>query len=174
MIVRLDEIPPEGLRVETELDPRSPAIEFLGAEGPIRGEFRINRLGSQVLVRGLVAGRVQLECARCLKAFSVEIQEAVNVELRPASEMDGAEVELKPDDLDVEYFSRDTLDLDHMLVEQISLALPMKPLCSDGCRGLCSMCGKPLSGGKCSCVREEIDPRWGPLAALKKKLEEEG
>ena len=35
--------------------------------------------------------------------------------------------------------------------EQFVLTLPMKPLCSDDCKGLCPVCGTNLNRGTCDC-----------------------
>jgi uncharacterized protein len=56
------------------------------------------------------------------------------------------------------------LDLGELLREQFLLALPMKPLCDDGCRGLCPECGANLNRTPCGCAPTWEDPR---LAALK-------
>jgi uncharacterized protein len=47
--------------------------------------------------------------------------------------------------------------------EVIFINLPMKPLCSPDCRGLCPVCGANRNKEKCFC-EEAIDPR---LAVLK-------
>jgi uncharacterized protein len=53
--------------------------------------------------------------------------------------------------------------------EQFYLALPMKPLCSEGCKGLCAMCGTNLNKGSCDCKREWEDPRLAALKELKRE-----
>ena len=45
------------------------------------------------------------------------------------------------DDLGVSYYKDDTIDLGEVVREQFYLALPMKPLCREECRGLCPVCG---------------------------------
>ena len=54
-----------------------------------------------------------------------------------------------------------------LVVEQVELSLPMKPLCREDCQGLCPQCGQDLNEGRCGCVRERVDPRWAALAMLK-------
>ena len=53
-------------------------------------------------------------------------------------------------------------------LEQFLLALPMKPLCSEGCKGLCTICGTNLNRGACDCKREWEDPRLAALKVLRK------
>ena len=49
------------------------------------------------------------------------------------------------------------------------LAVPMKNLCSEDCKGLCPKCGKNLNEGLCNCNEENIDPRWETIQKLKSK-----
>jgi len=42
----------------------------------------------------------------------------------------------------------------------------MKPLCSEGCKGLCPRCGRNLNRGKCGCGAGGVDPRWSGLKKL--------
>ena len=60
----------------------------------------------------------------------------------------------------------DEIDLGHLMREQFYLALPMKPLCGDDCRGLCPVCGTNLNRGRCQCKREWEDPRLAVLKTL--------
>jgi uncharacterized protein len=59
------------------------------------------------------------------------------------------------------------LDLEQLVYSDILLTLPMKYLCSEDCRGLCSLCGANLNEGDCGCRPHAIDPR---LAILKELL----
>lgn len=171
MLVYLEDILPEGIKVEIELDPDDPALKGLDIMGPVKGSFQINKTGHQVLVRGKVKGEVQLTCARCLEDFNIEIDEKVDVELRPVIDLDRAaqERELGSDDLDVEFFRGDALDVGHLAVEQISLAIPMKPLCREDCGGICPDCGADRTTGACGC-KPETDPRWSVLKDLKDQI----
>jgi uncharacterized protein len=61
------------------------------------------------------------------------------------------------------------LDLAHMLREQFYLAMPMRPLCREDCRGLCPQCGTNLNVDSCGCTRERHDPRFDGLRTLIEK-----
>jgi uncharacterized protein len=63
----------------------------------------------------------------------------------------------------------DKIDLSEDVRDYALLALPMKKLCSENCKGLCPKCGKNLNDGPCECRDEKIDPRWEPLQKLKTK-----
>jgi uncharacterized protein len=53
--------------------------------------------------------------------------------------------------------------------EQLLLALPSYPVCQEGCKGLCSVCGANLNERDCGCDRHVPDPRWAGLEKLKTK-----
>jgi uncharacterized protein len=71
---------------------------------------------------------------------------------------------MQEEDVDTSYYRDDQIDLNELLREQFYLALPMKPLCAEGCKGLCPQCGTNLNAGSCTCTVVWEDPR---LAALK-------
>ena len=75
-----------------------------------------------------------------------------------------AETPIGEEDLETSFYRDDQIDLNEVLREQFYLALPMKPLCADGCLGLCSQCGANLNLTTCGCETGWTDPR---LAALK-------
>jgi uncharacterized protein len=52
--------------------------------------------------------------------------------------------------------------------EQCYLAVPMKPLCREDCRGLCSECGTNLNSASCACQQTWVDPRLAVLDQLRK------
>ena len=62
--------------------------------------------------------------------------------------------EVEEDDLATAFYDDDQIDLTHLIMEQFQLALPMKPLCTEACKGLCPQCGTNLNTGSCDCRRE--------------------
>ncbi|MDF1526594.1 MAG: DUF177 domain-containing protein [bacterium] len=172
MLIHLEDILQEEMEIELELDSDDPAVQEMNILGPVKGSLQIKKIGQEVFVRGNVGGKVQLTCARCLKDFIAEIHEKVDIELRPVLDLDRTahEKELGSDDLDVAFFRGDTLDIGHLAAEQISLSLPMKPLCQDDCRGICPECGTDKTLGTCGC-EPETDPRWSALKDLKFQID---
>jgi uncharacterized protein len=47
------------------------------------------------------------------------------------------------------------------------MAIPMKPLCREDCRGLCPECGADWNAGDCACEKTKVDPRLEVLKGLK-------
>lgn len=107
-------------------------------------------------VVGRVIGEVGLMCSRCLKSFSHQLDQRVN--LRFSQEIpqeidsdENADLELTADQIGLHYIRGDELDLRDAIQEQVVLALPIKPLCSNSCNGLCPKCGADLNQGPCGC-----------------------
>jgi len=172
MLVHLEDIHPEGIEIEVCLDPDDPAVRELNVKGPIMGSLVIKKIGQEILVRGNVSGEVQLTCARCLTDFTAGIREDVDIELRPLLDLErtSQERELGSDDLNVGFFRGDALDVGHLAAEQISLCIPMKPLCQDDCGGICPGCGADRALGTCQC-EPDTDPRWSALKDLKLRID---
>jgi len=85
----------------------------------------------------------------------------------PETENSGdGEREIAEDDLTTAFYREGTLDVVEMLREQFTLALPMKPLCTETCRGLCPDCGANLNRVECGCAPRWEDPRLAPLKGL--------
>ncbi len=51
------------------------------------------------------------------------------------------------------------------------LALPLKAICRDDCKGLCPHCGTNLNAEKCACAEPLEDPRWSALKDIRGKLD---
>jgi len=58
------------------------------------------------------------------------------------------------------------VDFDEMILENIRLNLPIKILCKEECKGICTMCGKNLNLESCDCVPPE-EKKESPFAGLK-------
>jgi len=65
------------------------------------------------------------------------------------------------------YYSRN-IDLKEIVLEQLNLTLPMKPLCSEDCQGICPICGRVIKDGECSCMTNDSDPRLKKLKIFMK------
>ena len=74
-----------------------------------------------------------------------------------------SEREVEAVDLDASFYRDEQIDLGELVREQFYLVLPMKPLCTDACRGLCSQCGTNLNISTCGCTFTWDDPRLAPL-----------
>jgi uncharacterized protein len=167
MIITVSEIPDDGLELNEEL-----AAETLAVRAPVHSVLNVYRTGSEVLVSGVMDTVVELQCGRCLKNFDMDIKSRLEVVYHPAKEIGKEEHrELKGDELESGFYSDDTLDTVDVLREQLLLSVPMRPLCSEDCKGLCPVCGADLSEVQCNCEIREEDPRLSVLKNLLKGKE---
>ncbi len=103
---------------------------------------------------------IEAECARCLKAVSLEISGKLMYLYCSHDPEAIDDDEYMP--VDVEHFGR-VLDVMPQIQESIYTLLPTKVLCREDCKGLCPNCGADLNEGQCSCKNENIDPRLEAL-----------
>lgn len=152
-------------------------LELDGEQAVLSGEARVegraSRRGEEFRVRGKIEAGVQVGCDRCLAPVNVPLEVEFETAFIPQEKAAGAaeSVELLAEDMGLAAFEGDALDLDELVREQILLALPARHLCREDCKGLCPDCGADLNAGHCGCARDETDPRWAALAALKDKKE---
>lgn len=169
MKIIVSEIPEEGMEIDLSEDLRSESVKIVS---PVRAALRVDKKGPEVLIHGMVSGEVELQCGRCLRAYTVKIESPVNVVYRPVAEVNREEhYELKSDELDAGFYRDDAIELDDLLIEQLMLDLPMKALCSPDCKGICPKCGADLNATQCNCDFSEIDPRLKVLEKLLKRKE---
>jgi len=142
-----------------------PDLEFAGP-GDLSVRVRLERHGHDILVRGQLEGTLTLSCSRCLTPFSYPVAADFDLLLAPGPvSVDDKEVELTREDLDLDFYERETVDVERILREQVLLQFPLKPLCAETCRGICPRCGADLNRETCNCAVEEST---SPFAILKK------
>jgi uncharacterized protein len=137
---------------------------------PVRLILDLDKDQDKIRLVGTLQTVLELDCSRCLEAFAVPVDAAFDLHYIPASGAPRAEEqEIEEDDLDTAFYRDGVIDLADLVREQLYLALPMKPLCQEGCQGLCPECGTNLNSGACDCTRAWEDPRLAPLKALARK-----
>jgi uncharacterized protein len=136
---------------------------------PVDLAFEIHKDKDKFRLVGTVTTELELPCSRCLDPFRLPVAAPFDLRYLPASEVSTeSEREVDDEDLETSYYQNDAIDLNELLREQFYLALPMKPLCQDNCRGLCPQCGTNLNTGSCDCAPVWEDPRLAPLKNLLK------
>ncbi len=108
--------------------------------------------------RGTVTARWVGECRRCGGAVGSDLTVGVRERFTPegGSDLDEDAYPLTGDELDLEPLARDA----------VLLELPLAPLCSPDCRGLCPQCGANWNLAACGCDPPG-DPRWSALDVLR-------
>lgn len=149
----------------SELDPSlKPLTDLVG-------NVDLIRTNEGILVRADLRTNVELTCSRCLVQFSMPVRFKIEEEFHPTIDiLTGARLP-QPDDADeaTQIDAHHLLDLSEIVRQDLTLALPLVPLCRNDCKGLCPNCGKNWNEGDCECADVEMDPRF---AILKQLLDE--
>ena len=133
----------------------------------VRLVFDVNRDGTSFRLVGRAASVLELTCSRCVEAYRWPVAADFDLLYLPEADNTGeGDLEVQDEDLNVAFYRAETIDLGQMVREQFYLAVPMKPLCADTCRGLCPACGTNLNNASCECRREWSDPRLSGLKVL--------
>jgi uncharacterized protein len=148
-----------------ELNPVDERVR-LTAPAAVTGKVRLS--GNEVFVSGHVDTRAQIECDRCLQPVEAPVSADFTLDYITGSEYESSEVaELTEAEMSVAVFDGEGLDVDEIVKEQILLAVPTRMLCREDCKGICPECGIDRNTGECSCVADDIDPRWAALKNFK-------
>lgn len=136
---------------------------------PVALSVAVRKDRMQFRLVGRVQTTVELACGRCLASFQMGVDEAFDVLYLPHAKASAAEDRpVEDDDLATAFYSDNVIDLGQLMLEQCYLAVPMKPLCREACKGLCPECGTDLNAATCSCRQTWVDPRLAVLEHLRK------
>jgi uncharacterized protein len=151
--------PPSALdTTNDEFDLAEPIVLHLEVQKAGEDKFRLV---------GRVTTTLEVPCSRCAEPFRIPVDAPFDLSYLPQAENAGeGEREIQDDDLSTSFYRGKAIDLSELLREQFYLALPMKPLCSEDCQGLCPTCGTNLNRGACECRSTWEDPRLAGLKAL--------
>lgn len=124
------------------------------------------RAGREVFFHGWFEGNLEGTCSRCLKSYSFFLEKKFDFVLT-RNPLLGKNKELNRDEMGLSFYAAEEIDLAPFIREQVLLALPMRPLCEDSCRGLCGSCGANLNEEPCLCDSSPNDPRLALFRNLK-------
>ena len=173
--LKLDEIPEEGLSLQWS-EERASLLAYLkdlseidfDFETPLQSEVKIQKAGQSVLITGRIQTNLRLQCVRCLKEFTYPLSNEFDLTFHPSKEAPSEEeTELGREEMESSFFEGGEIHLSEIACEQVFLEIPYQPLCQEGCRGLCSICGKDLNLSSCECVKEEFPTGFSALKKLK-------
>src|SRR5207237_3692282 len=122
MVIRVSEIPDDGLSVEgadklpEPFHDRSWRLEELA--------LLVERDDRDVVVRGRIAVSVPQVCGRCLERFPTRVAPAVDARFSPRPERGKEPIELGSDDLELDFYTDDSLDLAQLVNTEGTLSLP--------------------------------------------------
>jgi len=179
MKINLDELTENGLELNfsgqedilSSTLENMPKSQGLSVDPHISGYVNLMLDKKDVFLNGKLQGVLHLQCSRCLADFDLARELDLSLVLTtesPASREEREILEAEGDEILIE---EDEIDLGKIIVQELLLSVPMKPLCKPDCPGLCPTCGALKGSDECSCATEDrTDPRWEALAKLKDKI----
>lgn len=150
------------------VQPISIASEDISFAGPVRMSLDVKNSGRVLVFNGHITGDADLTCSRCLEKYKFHLDTYFEEKFCHANDVSDVSGDGENAG-DLHAFENNRIELDDILLENIVLAVPMKTVCSESCRGLCGVCGANLNKNECGCQTNDIDPR---LSALKKFFEQ--
>ncbi len=160
MIIDLDRLPEDGLNVSKD-------FEFFSSElveentvflEPVHADINIRLLGEEIFITGRFTTCLSFVCSRCLSPFELNVDSRFDLVYLP-EELDMVRDQLDDEDMGQLFFYSQKIDLKDVILEQLNLTFPVRPLCAKDCQGICPVCGKIIKEGDCSCAAHELDPR---------------
>ena len=131
--------------------------------------FQITKTSTTVFIKGSISVLFNICCSRCLEDAELSGDGDFAYTLVPAKPETREDLELQAEELEISYYSGDFIDLKEIVCEQIILQIPIKPLCSETCRGLCPHCGVNMNIASCHCQSKVVDDRLAVLKNIKIK-----
>jgi uncharacterized protein len=160
MVIDVDRIPKDGLAVSRD-------FEFFNVDlveentvflSPAHAEVIVRKVSDEIWIKGRVTARLSFVCSRCLSPYEFPVDSTFDLVYLP-EELDLMKDELEEDGLGQVFYRDNQIDLREIILEQLNLTFPLKPLCAESCEGICAVCGKIRRNGDCSCEVKEEDHR---------------
>ncbi|HYY68571.1 MAG TPA: DUF177 domain-containing protein [Terriglobales bacterium] len=180
MLISVRELELHEITFSHEFDPQ--AIDFgsdVQQHAPLRAQGRAELLQEHrghgraledIRVVGDFSTQLELRCARCLEQVLRNVAGEFDLIYRPRGADAGVEERsIGGSEADIGYYQGEGLLLEDVLREQVLLAVPLKAICNDTCKGLCPRCGQNLNFGTCACQPVQ-DHRWDALHEIREKL----
>lgn len=167
-VSRLSRQPGSMLEVSREIPAPAELVVALARvpEGSVIDlDITLESVVEGIWVSGTADVEVSAECSRCLDPVSWSESVALEQMYRyPPTDARGAIIDSSDEDDETPEVVDDTIDLEEPLRDAVVLALPLAPLCSPDCAGICPECGERLEDGPHD--HPVVDPRWSALGSL--------
>jgi len=164
MLIDIDRLPKEGLSVSRDFE--FPSFDLVEENAvflePAHADVTIRLSGDEILIQGQVTARLSFVCSRCLTPFEFPVASRFDLVYLP-EDIDAVSEELSEEKLDQMFYAGRQIDLRAVVLEQLNLTFPAKPLCAPDCEGICAVCGEIIRDAKCACLVKESDTPWNKL-----------
>ncbi len=173
MKIEFEDIPDSALTLDISeeaqrIGPLLHGSDFT-VEGPVTAHLEVMRTQEGAFISGHLCATLGLICSRCATEYKLRVEPDFSLYYVVGIETD-SDKELHASDLEVTMIPAPEIETDDILLSQIAVELPMRPLCSKKCKGLCLKCGIDLNKEQCDCLIEEpVDARFEALKDFKVK-----
>lgn len=129
---------------------------------PIMVHLQVDKTTESIVVDVNWETDVHYDCDRCAEPFIRPLAERLSLIYSFDEKLTEGE------DESIFFISESTqeIDMSESLRQSLILALPVKRLCREACRGLCPQCGANWNTESCNCSANHDDPRWDTLKQL--------
>jgi uncharacterized protein len=166
-----EELAPGALDLEPEAKQIAP-LKTSGRAQLVQEHHSKRHVINDIRIAGELSTSLELTCARCLEPVTEKVARSFDLLYRPQGTDAGKEEQsVTTSEAEVSYYHGEGLQLEEVIREQVLLAIPLRAVCREDCKGLCPQCGKNLNQEKCSCTVRIEDPRWSGLKDLRSKLQ---
>jgi uncharacterized protein len=167
------------------LEPVGVALVAVPAGDIIEIDMRLESVTEGVLLSADLYTVAKGECIRCLDPVEIIVERKIQELYRyePTSDKGGkrkkhsarndASDEIDLDAVDELWLEGNEMNLEAPIRDAIVLDLPVNPLCSQDCLGLCPDCGEKWANLPDEHIHEAVDARWAGLAGLDFKNSDE-
>lgn len=170
------------------LEPVGVPLVAVAAGDVIEVDLRLESVTEGVLLSAELFAIAKGECIRCLDPVEITVERKIQELYRyePTNERGGKSAKKKAkraegasdEDIDLEgvdelWMDGSVMNLENPIRDAIVLDLPVNPLCSQACLGLCPDCGEKWAELPDGHQHEAIDARWAGLAGLDFKKSDE-
>ena len=151
----------------------------------IEVDMRLESVAEGILLSADIYAIAKGECIRCLDPVEITVERKVQELYRyePTNDKGGKRKKRsardeRSDEIDLEendelWLDGNEMNLEIPIRDAIVLDLPVNPLCSEECLGLCPDCGEKWEKLPEGHAHEVIDARWAGLAGLDFKNSDE-
>src|SRR5579863_322588 len=167
-----EEFQPDVIDLGGEARQRTP-LKATGHAEMVEEHHGKHQVIKDIRLRGRLTAGLELQCARCVEPVAQDIVREFELLYRPLGADAGREeLSVTGAEAEIGYYQGDGLLLEDAVREQVLLAVPLKVICREDCKGLCPHCGTNLNLEQCSCSEPMEDPRWTALKDIRSKLED--
>ena len=172
MKINVHAVPDAGLELTDDISAEELGLDTDEIEvvGTCHLSVRVRKLAAAFQVASQARVTVAQECARCLEPIERTIEPKFDMIYEEAGAAHArTEEHIRQGDLGITFFSDSEIDLSSEIKQALRLALPLKPLCREDCRGLCPRCGASLNTGECECRERGEEAHSATMGDLLKK-----